>query len=59
MMETWHVTPINDLKPHTETGERCKCEPRIEVEENGNKLVVHNAYDGREFYETKEIKNAN
>jgi len=31
----------------------CHCEPRIQQEENG-KVVIHNAYDGREFYEHAE-----
>lgn len=42
-----HVLPLNDIKDHNES-KFCKCEPR--VEEDG-KLIIHNAYDGREFFE--------
>ena len=50
MKETFHILPLNDLKPHTERGQYCKCEPVIDDRENGI-LVIHNAYDGREFSE--------
>jgi len=53
-MENWHVTPNADLKPHNIDSEFCPCEPRIEVQPNGNKVVVHNAYDGREFFEQEQ-----
>lgn len=49
MSETFHVLPLNDLKPHVES-DRCHCQPRIQREPNGE-IVIHNAYDGREFYE--------
>lgn len=49
----WHVEPVNDWKPHLTSGEFCKCEPRVEVQSNGNKVVVHNAWDGREFFENE------
>jgi hypothetical protein len=51
MSERTLVIPNNDLKSHVDTGEWCHCQPRIETAENGNKIVIHNAYDGREFYE--------
>jgi hypothetical protein len=44
-----HALPINDLKPHAESP-ACKCEPRVE-EVSGGKVVVHNSFDGREFFE--------
>jgi hypothetical protein len=51
---TWHVTPIDDLEPHEEST-TCKCEPRVE-HINGNMVVVHNSFDGREGVEiVKEI----
>jgi hypothetical protein len=40
-----YVLPLNDLKPHVENGEWCHCQPRIDGD-----VVIHNAYDGREFY---------
>jgi hypothetical protein len=41
-----HVVPIDDLKPHVETGQWCHCKPHIK-----DGVVIHNAYDGREFFE--------
>lgn len=42
-----HILPINDLKEHTEDT-TCECCPTIEVLEDGDIMVIHNAYDGRE-----------
>lgn len=50
MQETMHVVPLNDLKPHIESGQYCHCKPSIR--EHGT-VVVHNSYDGREFYEVE------
>lgn len=44
-----HVLPVNDLKRHFERT-TCHCSPRIQEETNG-KVVIHNAFDGREFYQ--------
>ena len=52
MSETVRVLPVNDLKPHLESA-ACKCAPRVESAESGT-VVIHNAYDGREFYEGEE-----
>lgn len=41
-----HVYPLNDLRTHTLIGLTCKCKPI----QSGN-IIVHNAYDGREFDE--------
>lgn len=46
----WHVTPTNDLQPHEEST-TCKCEPKVEIMESGDMLVIHNSYDGRELFE--------
>lgn len=53
-MNNWlHILPINDDKPHKETGFDCDCEPKIDWE---NELIIHNSYDGREYVEqAKEI----
>lgn len=52
----WHVTPNNDLKEH-EQSTTCHCGPRIEYE-NGDMIVIHNSYDGREGVEiVNEILN--
>ena len=50
----WHVLPTNDLKEHEET-EYCHCKPKVEVMENGNRIIIHNSYDGREIVETTEF----
>lgn len=43
------VTPVNDLYEH-ENGSMCKCRPSM-LEENGEIVIVHNSYDGRELKE--------
>lgn len=45
----WHVTPVGDLKEHEEST-TCKCEPKV-LHENGDMIVVHNSFDGREGIE--------
>ena len=50
--ETIHVVPLNDLKPHVESGRWCHCKPRIDGD-----VLIHNAYDGREFFEKDEDDN--
>jgi hypothetical protein len=53
-MSTWHILPIDDLKPHEEAS-TCPCHPEVKVE-GGDLLVIHNAFDGREGVEwTQEI----
>lgn len=47
--EIFHVHPINDLQKHS-LSHLCKCNPEIEVE-NGNLIIVHNSYDGRDGVE--------
>lgn len=42
-----HIIPIHDLKEHTEES-TCECAPEIEILENGDIMIIHNAYDGRE-----------
>lgn len=46
-----HVYPLNDAKEHVQRGEYCHCAPQVRKQEDGSVVVVHNAYDGREFYE--------
>lgn len=45
-----HILPLNDLKEHEELT-TCECKPRIEILDNGEIMVVHNSYDGREYVE--------
>lgn len=48
----YHIIPINDLKEHEEssTGE---CNPKLldEGDLDGNMIIIHNSYDGREIIE--------
>lgn len=45
----YNILPINDLKEHIEDS-TCECKPKI-IFENGEMIIVHNSYDGREFVE--------
>lgn len=55
MSDTYHVIPLNDRKVHVDS-ETCHCKPRKQQEPNGV-IVIHNSYDGREFYEDAEAFN--
>lgn len=46
----WYILPVNDLKEHIEES-TCECGPRVQVLENGEILIIHNAFDGREAVE--------
>lgn len=46
----YNILPINDLKDHQEDS-TCECEPMVETLENGDIMIVHNSYDGREGLE--------
>jgi len=50
IMSNWHLLPVNDLKEHEEST-TCECEPKIEFQENGDMLIIHNSFDGREAIE--------
>jgi len=54
--DIFHVTPINDEKPHTESY-KCRCEPVIR-QDGQNMICIHNSFDGREGTEwANEILN--
>lgn len=56
--EYWHVFPNNDVIEHdTEHQGMCWCNPKMEEQENGNWVVVHNSLDGRERKERNEKPN--
>ena len=42
-----HILPVDDLKEHTEDT-TCECCPTIEILGDGDIMVIHNAYDGRD-----------
>lgn len=44
-----HVIPENDLRKHEESNV-CDCHPFM-IEENGEMIMIHNSYDGRELIE--------
>lgn len=51
-----NILPNNDLESHTENT-TCKCEPRV-IYHNGETIVIHNSFDGREGVEwVNEILN--
>lgn len=47
---TWHILPVNDIEEHLEES-TCNCLPKIEIQENGDLMIIHNSYDGREAVE--------
>lgn len=44
------IVPTNDIKEHDEESTICECNPTIEFT-NGEMLIIHNAFDGRELEE--------
>lgn len=50
MSDEIHVIPLNDWREHIES-KQCWCKPK---EVDG--VIVHNAMDQREKYETGELK---
>ena len=44
-----HILPVNDLEEHTEES-TCKCSPQVTFE-NGEMIIIHNYFDGREYIE--------
>jgi len=48
-MSDIHILPIDDLREHVEL-RQCPCRPRVDDVE-GTAIVVHNSYDGREYFE--------
>lgn len=45
-----NVIPVRDLRDHSR-GKWCKCAPWMDTDEYNRAVCVHNAWDGREFYE--------
>ncbi len=45
----YNILPVNDIGSHTEDS-TCKCNPKV-IFENGEMIVVHNSFDGREYRE--------
>ena len=53
LLEVVHVYPLNDLRDHIVEGRDCWCHPEYDEEHD---LLIHNSLDGREKYETGELK---
>jgi len=53
----WNILPTNDLKPHTEDS-TCECKPKVIIE-NGEIIIIHNSFDGREHVEELLKSNKN
>lgn len=50
MTDICHILPVDDVKEH-QNHAACKCHPVIA---EGGLLVIHNAWDGREFFELEK-----
>ena len=48
-----HIYPVNDTQQHDLEAVGCVCAPKIMFEE-GDMLIVHNSFDGREIIEEIE-----
>ena len=42
-----NIIPLNDYEEHEEST-TCKCSPKIEFNKEGELIVIHNSFDGRE-----------
>lgn len=47
---TYHLSPVDDSQPHSLDGDECECNPGQRVID-GNRIIIHNAFDGRELLE--------
>lgn len=48
-----HVVPINDIEEHETDSTTCWCVPQL-IEESGEYILIHNAFDGRTLKENEE-----
>ena len=44
------IIPTNDIKEHKDYDTTCECNPKV-IFENGEMIIIHNAFDGRELEE--------
>ena len=52
-----HIIPIKDIQEHEEST-TCNCYPSVEFE-NGEMIIIHNSYDGRELNENNNYEKNN
>lgn len=45
-----NIIPLNDMEKHEEST-TCKCKPKVEILENGEIMIIHNAFDNRKIIE--------
>jgi len=57
MINKYHVLPVNDIEEHQEEGVVCHCKPEIRIEDEDSWLIIHNAFDGREWEELADKRN--
>lgn len=48
------VLPVDDIAEHDLESTTCKCNPKVEFE-NGNMILIHDAFDGRQEIEKAGI----
>ena len=49
-INTYHVWPTRDKRRHfTKRGEKCPCFPDVFLLHNGDIMISHNSFDGREW----------
>lgn len=53
----FNILPMNDIGEHVENS-TCKCHPRV-IFENGEIIIIHNSFDGREYVENLLKPNKN
>lgn len=51
----YHEYPVKDVFPHKLDGFPCECIPEFTQDDNGNIVIIHNAYDGRDII--SEVEN--
>lgn len=51
------ILPIDDITEHDEQSTTCKCNPAV-LFENGDMILVHDAFDGRQELEEIGIVSA-
>ncbi len=51
MNNNLHVYPENDLQEHNTEGSICSCNPKVEPQNNGILIIIHNAWDCRDITE--------
>lgn len=53
IFKEYHIAPLEDLKKHILVGCTCWCEPKENLINDTQTIVVHNSADGREILEQK------